>query len=364
MKKNTEAEVKKPSMLWKKISIQLSNKEKLIFVKYLAVLLKSGLAIDNAINILFKQSKGPLKKILDGLNVALKRGDSLASGLSEYSHVFSPIMINLIMAGESSGNLQGNLEHLALQMQKDYELKQKIRGAMMYPLFIIGAAVLISIGIIVFILPNITGLFSSLKVEIPLPTRILLWISDAIQNNGLIVLLVIISFVIAILLIRRIEKLKPFFHKILLTIPLFGNIAKMMNIARFTRLMGTMTKSGISIDDTVPTIISVLNNAQYKNLFRELLAGLKQGNTITSVFEKHPFLVPPMAMRIIYVGEESGSLEEMLLYVAEFYELEIDEITKNLSTLIEPFLLIIVGVMVGGLALSILMPIYQIVGSF
>jgi len=128
--------------------------------------------------------------------------------------------------------------------------------------------------------------------------------------------------------------------------------------------MGTMIKSGMSIDDTLPLGKTVLKNAQYRKMITKMEKEIAQGNTMSSVLEQYPFLIPPMAMRIIYVGEQSGTLEEMMLYLADFYEQEVDELTQNLSTIVEPFLLIFIGVLVGGLALSILMPIYQVVGSF
>lgn len=352
------------SSFWIRISVQLTFKDKLNFIRYVAVLLKSGLAIDDAIEILHQQSKGSLNTILNGLSNALKRGDTLADGLEEFPHVFDPIIINLIKAGEASGTLQGNLEHLVDQMKKDYDLKQKVRGAMIYPAIIILAAISISVGIIVFILPNITGIFDSLRIELPLPTKILLWTSGAISEHGFITLLAAIGLFVAFLFIRKIRMVQPVLHRMILFIPLFGNMTKMLNIARFTRLTGTMVKSGMSIDEVIPIAVSVIKNANYKSLFLKIQKAVTEGETMTSVLEQHPHLVPPMATRVIYVGEQSGTLEEMMLYVADFYQQEIDDITHNLSTLLEPFLLIMIGLMVGGLALSILMPIYQVIGNF
>ncbi len=350
--------------LWKRVNVRLSHKERLIFTKYLSVLLRSGLAIDEAVEVLGAQSKGPLKKIIADVSKTLARGDTLADGLSIHPQVFSPVYINLIGAGEASGTLQENLEHLVHQLQKDYDLRQKVRGAMIYPMIIVASAVLISIGIVVFVLPNITGIFDALSIELPLPTKILLLIANLFGNHSLLVVLGLGVLIILLGFIKSFPPLKPFFHRILLALPIIGGISRMVNLARLTRLMGTMIKSGMSIDDTLPLGKTVLKNAQYRKMITKMEKEIAQGNTMSSVLEQYPFLIPPMAMRIIYVGEQSGTLEEMMLYLADFYEQEVDELTQNLSTIVEPFLLIFIGVLVGGLALSILMPIYQVVGSF
>ncbi|MBI5369961.1 type II secretion system F family protein [Candidatus Uhrbacteria bacterium] len=349
---------------WQRLNIQLSAKERLVFAKYLAVLLGAGLPIDEAINVLKEQSKRSLARILEGLSVHLKQGDTLAAGLADFPYVFSPLFINLVASGEASGNLQENLKQLVVQMQEEYELNGKIRGAMVYPIVIITVALLIAAGIFIFVLPNVIGLFESLKVELPLTTRILIAIAQFVTHHGTVTAISVFGFIIAVLVARKIAWFRPAFHRFALLMPIFGGIVKKVNLARMTRSLGTMLHSGIPIDEAINITRSTVNNIHYQRLFDELKTAIELGGEVSSVFKKHPHLVPPMASRVIFVGEQAGSLDEMLMYLADFYEQEVSEVTKNLSDLIEPFLLILIGVFVGGIALSIMTPIYQVLGSF
>ena len=349
---------------WKRLNIQLTRKEKLVFAKYLSVLLGAGLAIDEAIDVLRKQSKHSLGRILTVLSSRLKQGDTLSSGLMEFPHVFSPLFINLVASGEASGNLQENLSHLVYQMQKEYELTSKVRGAMIYPLVIISMAFLIAGGIFVFILPNVLDLFTSLDLELPFFTRILIAVTHFIHDHGISTAVLTGVAIILVLIARKIPFLYPFSHRLILMAPLIGSIVKKINLQQITRSLGTMIRGGITVDEAVNITASTIQNIHYKKIILELKQAIQLGNDLSSVFEKHPHLIPPMATRVIYVGEQAGSLDEMLLYLASFYETEVSEITENLSDLIEPFLLIVIGAFVGMIALSIMTPIYQVVGSF
>ncbi|NQV89284.1 MAG: type II secretion system F family protein [Parcubacteria group bacterium] len=350
--------------LWFRLNVQLTRKEKLIFSKYLAVLLGAGLAIDEAIKILRDQSKRSMRRILEALYESLNRGDTLSSGLSKFPHVFSPFFINLVASGEASGNLQVNLINIKNQMEKEYELNSKVRGAMIYPAVIIFAAIVISAGIFIFILPNVIGVFESLKLDLPLSTRILIFVATFVQNHGFASLMMLIAIGVCIFIIRKIKAFRPILHGMLLFTPILGGIAKKVNMARFTRSLGTMIQSGITIDEAVQITGRTLDNVHYQRMFVELDAAIRIGEDLSTVLEKHPHLVPPMASRVVHVGEQAGSLDEMLVYLAGFYEQEVSEVTENLSDLLEPILLILIGVLVGGLALSIMTPIYQVIGSF
>ncbi len=341
----------------------LPHVELLLFTKYLSVLLRSGLPIDEALDILLQQSKGPLQKILTTLKSTVRMGKTLSDGLQEFPRTFSPVYLNLIRAGESSGTLQGNLDQLSIQLQKEHDLSQKIRGAMMYPMIILVVGLMITIGIVVFVLPNITGIFDSLHVELPLSTRIVLWISRVTQTHGIAIGFGLSAFCVAFFFLLKWEVVKPISHWVFLRIPVFGKINRQTNLARVTRLMGILLQSGLPISEVLEISRSVLRNVYYIRLFQALKDGVGRGSTMTTVLESSPFLVPPLALRLIRVGEETGTLGEMFLYLAGFYEQEVDDLTRNLSSLLEPALIIFIGLMVGGLALSILSPIYKVVSS-
>lgn len=350
--------------IWLRLNVQLSRKDKLIFAKYLSVLLGAGLAIDESVDVLNKQAKGSLKRILDHLSMTVKHGETLAVGLSAFPHVFSPLFINLVASGESSGNLQGNLLNVVGQMEKEYELNSKIRGALMYPIIIVIVAFLIAGGIFVFVLPNVIDMFKSLDVELPLATKILIAVATFISAHGILTVAGIIGFLLLIGAVRKISFFDPALHGMILLVPIIGGIAKKVNLARFTRSLGTMVQSGIPIDEAVIITQSVLDNVYYKHVFDKLTEAIKLGNDLSSVLEMHPRLIPSMATHVIYVGEQAGSLGDMLIYLAKFYEQEVSDVTDNLSQLLEPFLLIFIGVMVGGLALAVMTPIYEVIGSF
>src|SRR3990167_2528848 len=195
--------------LMTRLNIRLSHTEKMLFTKYFAVLLKSGVAIDEAIDILLQQSKGPLKKILETLKSVVEQGKTLAEGLSRYSHVFSPVFVNLVRAGEASGTLQKNLDHLARQLEKEHNLRKKVRGAMMYPMVVLLGALVVGALVFVFVLPKITSLFKSLKVELPWTTKAILWLVDTIATKPILVFGFVAAVILLVLVVPRLPFLKP-----------------------------------------------------------------------------------------------------------------------------------------------------------
>jgi type II secretory pathway component PulF len=313
---------------------------------------------------LLQQADGSMKQILNTLQNHLRRGDTLTSGLQEYEYIFGPVYINLIRTGEASGNLQENLRQLVIQMEKDYEVRRKVRGALIYPSIIVASAVAISVGIVVFVLPNITQIFESLDVSLPLPTRILLGVSAFIEANGLLATLIAIGVIIAVVILWQIPFLKPFFHKMLLKFPIVGGFAKKTNLARMNRLLSVMLRSGVAIDEAITLTKTVIKNVPYKRMLEQAQAEIAEGRNMTEVFRRYPSLVPPMVMRVVNAGEQAGTLDDMLEYMAVFYEKELDDAMQNLSSILEPVLLIFIGLLVGGLALAVLMPVYQVVGTF
>ncbi len=342
---------------------KLTHIELLLFTKYLSVLLRSGLTIDDSLDILNKQAKGALGVILPVLLTAVRGGKTLSEGLQQFPRTFSSVFVNLVRAGETAGTMQSTLDQLSEQLQKEHDLSQKVRGAMMYPAFVLSAGLIMTIGIVVFILPNITKLFVSLHVELPLSTRIILWISDQFQQHGIAIALVTVLVITGLPTFLRLKAVKPTSHWLLLHTPVLGVLVRNTNLARVTRLLGTLLQSGLPIEEALKIAGTVLRNVQYKTLFDLVQEGVSRGNTISTILEPFPALVPPIALRLIRVGEETATLGEMLLYLAGFYEQEVDDATRNLATLLEPLLIMLIGLMVGGLAISILGPIYKVVSA-
>lgn len=351
------------SDLWTRVSVNLSHTEQLLLTKYISVLLQSGLPIDDAIEILLDQSKGSLKKILTTLRESVRSGNTLAEGLEKYPHVFSSVYINLVRAGEDSGTLQTNLQRLAEQLEKEHDLRAKIKGAMMYPSIVLMSAITVCTGIVVFVLPNITALFSSLDVPLPWTTKALLWIADTVSKYGIFIALAAVTATVLFLLVRKNRFVIPITHYLALHFPAVGLIVRDTNLARITRLFGTLLNTGMPASDAIKIVTSVIQNHYYKKLFISLQKILAEGKTMTTALEKSPHLVPPIALRLIRVGEETGTLGDMLIYLSTFYEKEVDDATKNITTLIEPAMIVMIGLMVAVLAFSIISPIYQVVGA-
>jgi type II secretory pathway component PulF len=320
--------------------------------------------MNDALQIIYDQSKKkPLKTIVGTLQNMVQSGRTLAEGFARYPHVFNPVYVNLVGAGEASGTLQANLEHLTLQIEKEHEMRQKIQGALMYPLVIMAVAIVMTVGIVVFVLPNITDVFATLDVELPVTTRMLLWIAEVIETKSGLVLLAIFAFVLAIYFVRKIKPLKPFLHTALIYTPVIGTIVRNTNLARLARVMGTMLASGETISDIIPIVKSVLNNARYSQFLETIEKNVKRGSSISQSMAASERFFPLIMQRMTRVGEESGMLGNMMIYLAEFYEQEVDDSMRNLSNMLEPILLLVIGVLVAGLALSIISPIYQVVGN-
>lgn len=348
---------------WVRITVALSRKEKLLFTKYFGVLLKSGVAIDEALKILMTRSKGSVKKVLNVLYSTVRDGETLASGFQKFPWIFGTVYINLIRAGEESGTLIKSLDQLLLQMKKDTELRKKIQGAMLYPAMILIAAVGISVGITIFVVPNVVGIFHSLDAELPLATRILLWVSETIQDHGLLVLLTIVLLIIIFFLAKKIPFVKPITHFLLLKTPVLGDVVQKVNLARITRLLGTLIRSGIVIDQAIPITNEIVKNVRYKKMLNEVKMKVSEGVGFAEALSPYTHLVPAIPMQVVNVGEQTGALDEMLIYLADFYDDEVSDVMRTLTTLIEPILMIFIGLLVGGIALAILTPIYSIVGQ-
>ncbi len=358
-----EVPEKKKVSLLTKLNVRLGSKEKVLFVKYLSVLLESGLPLDQALDILLNQSKGPLKKILESVSAEIRNGKQLADGLEHYPHIFSEVFINLIRAGENTGTLKENLAYLAEQAQKQYDLKQSIRGSMMYPIIVLIGGVIVSIFIILFIFPNIVALFETLNVELPLATRILLWIANVFENYPWHLISTIIAIIILFIIARKVQFTRYFLDQIFLRIPIIGRILRDSTLSNVFRLLGTLLESGMPLKQSIKVTRSTANNMVFQRMFDELDTRVTQGGELVTVLRKYDHIVPLMSVRLIHVGAQTGELEHMLLYLADFYSKEVDELSKRISVIIEPVLIIAIGFMIGFLAFAIITPIYEVITS-
>ena len=339
------------------------NVTKVTFAKHLSLMIKAGLPIDEAIRTLAEQSQGRFRRAMEGVLKAVETGRQLSDGFAQYPRIFSDLFVATIRAGEASGTLEKSLDDLAVQLTKNFELVRKIRGAMTYPILVMVAAGGVGIGLSLFVLPRVIGLFQSITVQLPLGTRLLLGFSGFMARYGVQAVAGFALGVFALVQFLRWRPIRPASHAALLAVPVFGTLARNFNIAMFARTMGTLLRSGIPIGEAFQITSDTLRNERYKAALRRVRAGTETGVPASTVLEEFPRLFPSITTRMLAVGERSGKLEETFQYLAEFYEDEVDTTTKDLSTVLEPILLIVIGLTVAYIAVAIIAPIYNFIGS-
>ncbi|AKM78130.1 MAG: hypothetical protein UX49_C0003G0029 [Candidatus Wolfebacteria bacterium GW2011_GWC2_46_275] len=347
--------------MFSNVFTSVSLAERIMFVKHMSMMIHSGMTEVESLRLIRSQirSKGFLK-ILDDIIGNIENGQSLSVALSHYRNVFGDLFINIIKIGEISGTLSENLDYLGLEMKKSQSLRSKVRGALIYPAVILAATIGVVGGLIFFILPKILPIFKSLKVTLPITTRALMYLSDTLRSHYILIGLGFILFIICLFVLRSIPTTRYIMHRMLLSTPIFGTISIGFNMANMTRILGMLLKSGEKIVQAVSITADASSNLVYKKALREAVVEVQRGKTLYAYFEEHEHLFPPTVSRMIEVGEKTGNLDNNLAYLAEFYENEVDEVTKNLSGILEPILLVVMGVAVGFVALAIITPIYGI----
>lgn len=342
---------------------KVSHIDKVLFTKHLSIMLKSGLTLIESLDILAEQaSSWKIRRIIEHISKKVQRGERFSDGLEDYSKVFSEFYVNIVRAGELSGNLQENLDHLAVQFTKEYELTKKVKGALLYPAIVLVASAAIGFFFATYVIPQVANLFKLLKgVQLPLVTRILLRVAEITREHTFLSFFTVFGGGYGIVWFVRRKFLAPVTHKITLSLPILRHIVQNVNIARFALVLGALLKSGIDITTCLRITSTVLSNVYYKRAVTEMVADIERGGTMSASLAKHPELFPKIVSKMIDVGERAGKLEEVLAYLSEFYELEVETTMKNLSTILEPVLLLFIGGIALAMAFAILIPIYNFI---
>lgn len=352
---------KKSDRTWLIFRPKLSFQEKMTFVKSLSTMIKVGIPVTEALKIIAGQSerKG-IKEMYKDIIDRLKSGQSLAKSLRKYDYTFSELFINMIETGEQSGNMDEVLDYLDLQLEKEYDLRKKITSAFIYPAVISGITILLAIGIVIFIMPKIIKIFRSFDMDLPAPTRALIAMSNFFSETPLLAAGTIIGTIAFFIILSRFKFIKELMHRLTLHIPVFGKILIEANVARFSRALNSLLQSGVPITEALKITGKMLDNSQYKKALLRAGEKVEQGGELGKSLGINKKLFPPLCTKMIEIGEKSGSMETTTDSIAKLYEKNVDSKTKNLSVLLEPLLLVFMGVIVGGMALSIIMPIYQL----
>lgn len=343
-------------------SVSLS--QKIMFTKNLAGMLKAGLALSRALDVLHRQTSNKyFKKIINNLLDTIAKGSPLSEGLATYPSVFSSLFIAMVKSGEESGGLPGALIEIGTNLEKTYALRRKVKSAMMYPAIILVAIVVIAILMFVFVVPTLTSTFKELGAELPASTKLVIGLSDLISNHLLLLVLGMIGAVGFFILLFRLKRTRRAIDFVSVRVPVLGSLIKEINSARTTRTLSSLIASGVTISRSLSITQEVLQNHYYKRVLEEAQRAVERGEPISSVFKAHTTLYPVMVGEMMEVGEETGKITTMLGDIATFYEEEVDARTKDLSTIIEPALMIVIGAGVGFFAVSMLSPMYSIMDS-
>lgn len=340
---------------------RISAVQKIFFTQNLTVMIRAGFSLGVALETLVRQMDHPkMKSVTESLWHDVESGTSFADALRKHPKVFDDIFISMIAAGEQSGKLDEVLVRLTQQMRKQHELTTKIRNALTYPIIVVVAMLAMAIGVVVFLIPRITSLYTESGASLPLPTQILISISTFLIQRGIWVSIAVVLLGFGFTKALQTPRGKKIFHAMFLRTPIMGSIMRKINLARFTRTLASLLKTDIPIVTTFQIIAQILPNIYYKEAILDASRKLKDGVSIVVSLEEQEKLFPPIVTQILGVGEQSGTLDTVAEDIASFYEEDVDATMGNLSTLIEPILILLLGVGVALLAISVLLPIYSL----
>ena len=340
---------------------KISDKDICFFTRQLSTMLKAGVPLLQSFDIISQGNANPaFSKLLQEIRADIETGSSLHSAFNRHPDYFDALYCNLIAAGEQAGILEEILTRLALYKEKTLAVKRKIRSAMIYPLAILGVAVIVTTVIMIWVIPAFKDVFASFGAELPLPTKIVIWLSDMFVHYWYwVAAALIISSLLFIRAWKRSPSMQISTDKLLLKLPLFGPVIRKAIIARWTRTLSTMFAAGVPLVESLDSVGGASGNAVYIEATRKISAAVSSGSSLVSAMQTTKAF-PAMVTQMVAIGEESGALDQMLTKVAEFHEEEVDNAVASLSSLMEPVIMVILGVVIGGLVIAMYLPIFQL----
>lgn len=339
--------------------------QKMMFAYHLQTMTEAGLPIVNALKVLSEElDNKQMRMAVAAIKLEVEKGKQLSEALTLFPKIFPPVYISMIAAGEQAGKLEESLRQISAQMKKTHQLTSTIRGAMIYPLIIIIAMVGIGLEMVMFVLPKIIGMFNDFKADLPLATKILMNVVNFMQNYGVLVIIGTIGLIILVVYLIHLPKIKKFVHKLNLHLPIFGGVIKQINLARFSITLSSLLQSTVPIIEAVKITANVQGNVTYRDALLTVSEDLKKGDSLSETLARHRFVFPPMVTEMIMVGEQSGKIEHMLAEIANYYSEEVDGTMKNFSAIIEPVIILFLGLAVAGVAVAVIMPMYSLAQQF
>lgn len=343
---------------------RVKTRDKIIFAKNLSAMIRAGLSLSRGLGILERQTRSEkFKVIITKVSEAVERGSSLSEALVAHPKAFSPLLVAMVKAGEESGTLSESLSVVGIQTEKNYLLLKKVRGALLYPGIIMTAMLVVGILMLMFVVPTLTATFRELNVELPVSTKAIIAVSDFLTHRFMLSLAIFV--VVSALAVAgfRTARGKRFGEFVILRIPVIGELVRKTNAARMARTLSSLLSSGVAMVEAIKITEEVIQNSHFRDVLHTAGESVQKGAPLSASFSGDDSPYPLLVGEMMEVGEETGKMSDMLEEIANFYETEVEEATKNLSTIVEPFLMIIVGVVVGFFAVSMISPTYSLLNN-
>ncbi len=343
---------------------QLKMHDKIIFARNLGSMLKAGLALSRALQVIERQTKNKkIKKMLMDIESTVSAGGTLHDALEKFPKTFTDLFVAMVRAGEESGSLAGSLSMIGEQMDKTYTIQRKVRGALIYPAVIFAVMIIIGVLMLTIVVPSLAATFKELNSDLPASTQFIINLSEFIKGHYIIAFLLVISFVVSFMFFAKSVFGKKILDQVVLKIPVVGVLIVQTNAARTARTFSSLLSAGVPVIRAAEITGEVLQNVYYKKVIEEVKKVIEQGAPVSSVFQKYEQLYPPFVAEMMSVGEETGNMAQMLAEVALFYENEVEQKTKDMSTIIEPVLMVVIGGAVGFFAVSMITPMYSVLNN-
>lgn len=339
--------------------------EKMAFTRHLGLMIKAGFSLPQALAVLVEQARQPyFKEVIRSLEAAIRQGKSFSAALAQFPPVFPELYMNMIRVGEASGNLEEVLRLLAEQLRKEHELKSRVLGALIYPAVIFAAMVGVGIFMMVFIIPKLNETLQALGVPLPFTTQLILGASTWLAQHVFLFFILLAALGLGVLKGLQSQAGRRLVGWLLLRLPVLKKLTHEINTARIARTFGSLLASGVPLVEALEITGRAVSNPYYSEALAQIASRVPKGEKLQKNFERYPRLFPPLIVQMVGVGEEAGALTDILSNLAEFYEAEVDNATKNLGSVIEPLLLIIIGAAVGFFVVSMLMPMFSVYQAF
>jgi type IV pilus assembly protein PilC len=340
---------------------KVSDKEMAIFTRQFSTMIDAGLPLVQCLNILAEQSDSKtLRSVTGQVARNVEAGSTLADALRRHPRTFDDLFTNLVEVGEAGGILDVVLQRLSAYIEKAAALKRKVKAAMVYPSAIIGVAIMVVIFMLTFVIPTFAQMFKDLGADLPLPTKVVLWLSTFVRTYILLIIAAMVGCVLALRSYYRTEGGRATIDALMLKLPIFGTLIRKVAVARFTRTLGTLVQSGVPILDGLRITARTAGNKVVEKAVLQCRAAVTEGKTLAEPLRVSG-VFPPMVTQMISVGEQTGALDAMLSKIADFYDDEVDTAVSTLTSLLEPIMIVFLGVVVGGLVVAMYLPIFKLV---